>query len=119
MDMPLYRSLEEALDEVGAPPTEGRKTWHQLVDATEKVERLARRAKLAPEVWSQPTPYRWPSAERFLGWAQGCGQFKGRFDGLDEHARRAALDMAAGTLARLAPDDFVWSPEIVYCIARR
>ncbi|HVL32952.1 MAG TPA: class I SAM-dependent methyltransferase [Actinomycetota bacterium] len=116
-----YDVMARALDAAHAPPDPlaAMKTWHERVDAPEKLARMARAAGLDVErAWTETVAYTW-TPDTFVGWASSMGFFMRRLELLDETQRARVLVKVARALTKLSPDQMTWRPDVVFFIARR
>jgi len=107
---------EEELQAAGAPPRPVHPSSDR-VNAPEKMERLCREAGFRPErAWRQGFDV--PFDLRSLLALKMAPGFADRFYDLGVPQREALTVQVRGRFALLAPGDFLWRPEVIYCLAR-
>jgi SAM-dependent methyltransferase len=113
-----YDVLNEVFRRHRVPSDEAAmQTWHDRVDEPQKLERLARGARLVVErAWTQRSTFHW-TPRRFLGWATTMGPYGRRLANVSQQLRaRVAMDLQ-NDLEQLEDDAFRWTPECVYSIS--
>lgn len=104
--------------EVGPDPVEV-PDRDDLMDTSDKLAALLGEAGFeAVAAWSERFEHRW-DPEALMAQRAGWGSYQRRLEPLDPEVRAACLERVRRALSTLAPDDFVFRPEIVFAVARK
>ena len=107
----------EELDAAGAPAAVVTPRYHDLMNTTDKVERLLSDAGFKPgHVWIEQIDHQWVP-EQLFGLKVRYGATKRRLDALAPQARAAFLERARSRLAALSPGDFLYRAATVCGVA--
>jgi SAM-dependent methyltransferase len=116
--LPFWR---EELDRLGAAPDprDASVMQHDRMDTPDKLATLLQQAGLTCEAaWCAQVEYRW-TVEALFTVQTRCGVASRRLPGLAEPARSECRQRVRDRLARLAGEQLVYRPTVVYAVARR
>ncbi len=118
--LPRSDMWSEELDASGAGPAALPETvqQHTRMDTPAKVRALMEAAGFQPvRAWAERFERHWTREELFSLRA-GHGLFNRRLRTLGEAVRRQCLERIRERMARLAPEELVWRPEIVFAVGQ-
>jgi SAM-dependent methyltransferase len=91
---------------------------HTRMDTPAKVRALLEVAGFQPlRLWAEPFVRHWTGDELF-SLRSGHGLFNRRLRTLGEEVRRQCLERIRERMARLAPEELIWRPEIVFAVGQ-
>lgn len=91
---------------------------HTRMDTPGKLRALMEAAGFQPlRLWAEPFERHWTRDELF-SLRSGHGLFNRRLRTLGETVRRQCLERIRERMARLAPEELVWRPEIVFAVGQ-
>lgn len=113
---PAYAVWDAALTEGGAPPISGGRVDSGLDSPGAMRDLLADNDFVPTKIWVEKLSQQW-TADTYFQLATGSGMNRVRLDVLDDQARTSTLELAHQRLASLAPEELLWSGDVVCAVA--
>jgi SAM-dependent methyltransferase len=110
----------EELDRLGAAPDprDPSVRQHELMDTPEKVSGLLEAAGfISINIWTKRFERRW-DRQSLLPLQQACSGSGRRLATLEPAARAKCIGRVQQRIAKLLPEEFVWTPEVLFAVAR-